>query len=148
LFLFLLFCLLFILLFLFVFHSVVSLSQTHFGNFLISSDRVFPSLSSRDSFIANSPIPDVIRSNASLEPNWRRLFHALNSACESGSANVAAQERGNASLAMNDVLQGTTTKDRFVCRYAPASIRINSESLLNETDESDAQYERHDEQRI
>jgi hypothetical protein len=33
-------------------------------------------------------------------------------------------------------------------RNAPDSIRVNSESLSNEIDESDLQFEKHDEQRI
>jgi hypothetical protein len=49
---------------------------------------------------------------------------------------------------MNDVLSGTTTKDRFVHWQALASMRVNSESVSNEIDESDLQYEKHDEQRI
>jgi hypothetical protein len=61
---------------------------------------------------------------------------------------VTLQEGGNASAARNDVLLGTITKDRFVSEQAPASIRINSESVSNEIDESDLQYEKRDEQRI
>jgi hypothetical protein len=49
---------------------------------------------------------------------------------------------------MNEVLLGTTTKDRLVSQKAPASMRVNSESVSNEIDESDVQYEKHDEQRI
>jgi hypothetical protein len=58
------------------------------------------------------------------------------------------QERGNASPAMNKVLPGTTTKDRLVGEQARVSMRVNSESVSNEIDESDSQYEKHDEQRI
>jgi hypothetical protein len=58
------------------------------------------------------------------------------------------QERGNASPAMNETLPGTTAKDRSVAPQARASMRANSESVSNEIDESDLQYEKHDEQRI
>jgi hypothetical protein len=61
---------------------------------------------------------------------------------------VTAQERGNALPAMNNVFSGITTKDRSVIAQARASIRVNSESISNEIDESDLQYEKHDEQRI
>jgi hypothetical protein len=61
---------------------------------------------------------------------------------------MTAQEEGNASPAMNEVLRGTTTKDRFVSRQARASMRINSESVSNEIDESELQHEKHSEQRI
>jgi hypothetical protein len=49
---------------------------------------------------------------------------------------------------MNNVLSGTTTKARPVALQAPASMRVNSESVSNEIDESDLQSEKHDEQRI
>jgi hypothetical protein len=49
---------------------------------------------------------------------------------------------------MNKILFGTTTKDRFVSLQAPDSIRVNSESVSNEIDESDLQYEKHLEQII
>jgi hypothetical protein len=61
---------------------------------------------------------------------------------------VTLQKGGNASPAMNGVLPGTVTKDRFVPLQAPASMRVNSESVSNEIDESDSQHEKHDEQRI
>jgi hypothetical protein len=61
---------------------------------------------------------------------------------------VTAQERGNASLAMNVGLSGTTIKDKFVSQQASASMRANSEFVSNEIDESDLQYEKHHEQRI
>jgi hypothetical protein len=114
----------------------------------IRSDNVFLSLSSPDSFIANSPIPDLLRSNALLEPNWRPLFHARNSASESDPPNVTAHEGRNASPAMNDVLPGTISKDRFVASQALASMRANSEFVSNEIDESGRQYEKDDKQRI
>jgi hypothetical protein len=120
----------------------------HQPNFHIRSDGVFLSSSSPDSFVANSPIPDVRRTNASLEPNWRPLFHALNSASQSDPAKVTLQKGRNALLAMNEVLPGTTTRDRFVFKQTLASMRANSESVSNEIDESDVQYEKHDEQRI
>jgi hypothetical protein len=58
------------------------------------------------------------------------------------------QERGNAAPAMNKVLPGTTTKGRLVSQQARVSMRVNSESVSNEIDESDLQDEKHDEQRI
>jgi hypothetical protein len=61
---------------------------------------------------------------------------------------VTAQDGGKASPATNQILPGTTTKDRFVCPQAPASMHVNSESVSNEIDESDLQYEKHFEQRI
>jgi hypothetical protein len=131
-----------------VFHFSFSNSVRHHqSNFLGCSDRVFPSLSP-DSFVANSCIPDVLRSNASLEPNWWPLAHALNSESQSDPTSVTVQERGNASPAMKKVLPGTTTKDRLVREQARVSICVNSESVLNEIDESDLQSEKHDEQRI
>jgi hypothetical protein len=54
----------------------------HQWNSCIRSDGVFLSISLLDSFVANSPIPDVMRSNASHDPNWRRRFHAPNSASQ------------------------------------------------------------------
>jgi hypothetical protein len=68
----------------------------------------------------------------------------VNSESQSDPGNVTAQETGNASPAMNEILTGTTTKERFVVRQAAASIRINSESLSNEIDDSRL----HSEQRI
>jgi hypothetical protein len=61
---------------------------------------------------------------------------------------VTAQEEGNASPAMTEVLSGTITKDRFGAQKAQASMSIKSDSVSNEIDESDLQYEKHDEQRI
>jgi hypothetical protein len=57
-------------------------------------------------------------------------------------ANVTVQWGGNASPAMNEILPGTTTKDSFVSQQAPVSIRVNSESVSNEIDESGLQYEK------
>jgi hypothetical protein len=111
------------------------------SNFPIRSDGIFLASSSPESLFANSPIPDILRSNASLKPNWRRPFHALNSVSQSDPANLTAQVRGNASVAINKVLPGTTTKDIFVSQQAPRSVPVNSESVSNEIDESDFQYE-------
>jgi hypothetical protein len=61
---------------------------------------------------------------------------------------VTAQWRGKAAPPMNDVFCGTTTKDRHVPLKALASIRVNSESVSNEIDESDLHTEKHSEQRI
>jgi hypothetical protein len=41
---------------------------------------------------------------------------------------------------MNVTLPGTTTKDKFIFRQASESMRVNSESVSNEIDESDLQY--------
>jgi hypothetical protein len=123
--------------FFFIFPSFVSVPQIHLGNLPISSGNVFISSSSTDSFAVNSPIPDVLHSS-----------HTLNSAPESDTVNVTAQERGNASSAMNIVLSGTTTQAIGVASQAPASMRFNPESVSNEIDESDVQYEKHCEQRI
>jgi hypothetical protein len=49
---------------------------------------------------------------------------------------------------MNEILSGTTTKDRFVAQHAPSSMRVNSEFVSNEIDESDLQSEKQNEQRI
>jgi hypothetical protein len=49
---------------------------------------------------------------------------------------------------MNEVLPGTSTKYRSVPAKAPVSIRVNSDSVSNEIDESNLQNEKHDEQRI
>jgi hypothetical protein len=49
---------------------------------------------------------------------------------------------------MNETLLGTTTKNRRSFMKAPAWMRVNSESVLNEIDKSDWQFEKHDEQRI
>jgi hypothetical protein len=118
------------------------------SNFPIGSDRVFLSSASPDSFVANSQIPDVLRLNAAIELNWRRPFHGLNSASQSDPVSVTAQEEENASPAMNEVSAGTRTKDRCVASQAPDSIRTNSESVSNEIDESEWQFEKQCEQRI
>jgi hypothetical protein len=44
---------------------------------------------------------------------------------------------------MNETFGGTTTERRQV----PVSMRVNSESISNEIDESDSQFEKHDEER-
>jgi hypothetical protein len=49
---------------------------------------------------------------------------------------------------MNEVLPGTTNKERFVPQQALASIRVNSEFASNEIDESEFQYEKQCEERI
>jgi hypothetical protein len=49
---------------------------------------------------------------------------------------------------MNETPPGTTTKDRRVAAKAPASMRVNTESVSNEIDESESQCEKHSEQRI
>jgi hypothetical protein len=156
-------CLLFILLISFIFpsfsffgcclfsvlsFSFESLRGNYRCNFPIGSHRIFISSSFLDLCLPNPHVSDVLRSNALLEPNWRPILHALNSASQSDLANVTAQEGGNASPAMNDVLPGTTTKCRRVPMKAPDSMRANSESRSNEIDESEKQYEKHDEQRI
>jgi hypothetical protein len=47
---------------------------------------------------------------------------------------------------MNKALPGITTKDRSVAQQAPASMLVNSESVSNEIDENDSQFEKCDEQ--
>jgi hypothetical protein len=49
---------------------------------------------------------------------------------------------------MNERFDGTTTQWRRVPVNAPSSMRASSESVSNEIDESDWQFEKHDEQRI
>jgi DNA-dependent RNA polymerase auxiliary subunit epsilon len=49
---------------------------------------------------------------------------------------------------MNETPTGTTTKDRHAAAKALASMRVNSEFVSNEIDDSKLQYERHSEQRI
>jgi hypothetical protein len=61
---------------------------------------------------------------------------------------VTAQKGENSSLAMSEILSGTTTKDRLVPAQASVSMCVNSESVSNEIDESDSQYEKYSEQRI
>jgi hypothetical protein len=61
---------------------------------------------------------------------------------------VTAQEGGNVLRAMNEVLPGTSAKDRSVAQKAPLSMRVSSESVLNEIDERDLQREKLSEQRI
>jgi hypothetical protein len=92
--------------------------------------------------------PQGFRSNASLEQERRRRFHLLKPASESGHVDVTTQSLGKLSPAMNDALPGTTTKNRYVAAKAPVSIRVNSESVSNEIDESDSQYEKQSEQMI
>jgi hypothetical protein len=58
------------------------------------------------------------------------------------------QQGGNASPAMNKIFAGTTTKDICVAANASASMRVNSDSVSNEIDESDLQDEKQYEQRI
>jgi hypothetical protein len=55
------------------------------------------------------------------------------------------QRGGNASPAVNKIFAGTTTKDICVAANASASMRVNSESVSNEIDESELQDEKHDE---
>jgi hypothetical protein len=49
---------------------------------------------------------------------------------------------------MNEVRAGTINLYRGVSAKAAVSTRINSKSISNEIDETDLQYEKHDEQRI
>jgi hypothetical protein len=49
---------------------------------------------------------------------------------------------------MNQTFTGRTTNDRRVPAKAPASMRVNSESVSNEIDENELQYEKHDEEII
>jgi hypothetical protein len=55
---------------------------------------------------------------------------------------------GNAFPAINDAFSGTITDDNDVIVKASASMRINSESVSNEIDESDVQLKKHLQQRI
>jgi hypothetical protein len=48
---------------------------------------------------------------------------------------------------MNETLTGTTTKERRVATKAKPLILVNSESVSNETDESDLQDKKQDAQR-
>jgi hypothetical protein len=66
----------------------------------------------------------------------------------SAPVNAMAQQYGNASPAEYETFPGTATKDKHVPVKAPASMRVNSESVSSDTDESDLQSEKHDEQRI
>jgi hypothetical protein len=49
---------------------------------------------------------------------------------------------------MNETFSGTTTQSRPVLAKASVSMRVNSESISNEIDENDEQFEKHLEQRI
>jgi hypothetical protein len=84
------------------------------SGFRVRLNGVFLFSSSPDSFVVNSRTLDVLRSKASLQFTWPPLFQALNSAWQSDPDNATAQEPGNASLATNDAVPGTTTNDRFV----------------------------------
>jgi hypothetical protein len=86
---------------------------------------LFSSFSS--SVFANSPIPDVLRLNASLKVNWWPLFRALNCASQSDPGNMTAHERGSAWPAIKEGLSGTRTKDGSVSRSMAALMRLNSE---------------------
>jgi hypothetical protein len=57
-----------------------------------------------------------------------------------------SHERGNASPAMNVTFSGSKTKPRRVPAKAVGSI-CDSDFDLNEIDENDLQFEKHDEQR-
>jgi hypothetical protein len=48
---------------------------------------------------------------------------------------------------MNETLTGTTTRERHVAAKAPASMRVNWESVSNEIDERKVQSEKQEEQR-
>jgi hypothetical protein len=61
---------------------------------------------------------------------------------------MTAHPSGVALPAMDEVFRGTTTDNIPVPKKALASMRMSSESSSNITDESDLQYEKHDEQRI
>jgi hypothetical protein len=152
-------CSLFLLLFLFLFRSFVFVGFVDFSFLPFYFSNSLGSHQSNFSYPLWWHLPFIIISRLllsqcshpkcpSLIPNWRCLFHAQISASNSDPANVTAQEGGNTSPAMNEVLTGTTTKDRFVLQQAPASMRVNSESVSNEIDESDLQNKKHFEQRI
>jgi hypothetical protein len=49
---------------------------------------------------------------------------------------------------MNEVLTGRRIKERVVSQQTGASMCVKSESVSNEIDESDVQFEEHSEQRI
>jgi hypothetical protein len=49
---------------------------------------------------------------------------------------------------MNETFSGTTTQSRQVWVKASVSMRVNSEFVPNEIDESDLQEEKHPDQRI
>jgi hypothetical protein len=95
-----------------------------------------------------SGILQVLRSNASLEPDWRCSAHSRNAAFESPPANTTVQEAENAFPAMNETLTGTRTKPRHTAVKAPSWMLVNSDFVSNEIDESELQDEKHDEQRI
>jgi hypothetical protein len=60
---------------------------------------------------------------------------------------LTSHKRGNASAAMNTTLSGSKTKLRLVPAKAADSIR-DTEVESNDIDESEMQFEKHDEQRI
>jgi hypothetical protein len=62
-------------------------------------------------------------------------------------ASATVQWHGKAPPAMNEVLHGTPG-NRYVPAKVSVSIHTDSESVSNETDESDLQYEQYDEQMI
>jgi hypothetical protein len=96
---------------------------------------------------SGSPFTNVLRSNASVEPDWRRRFDSLNFASDSVPVSAIAHERGNASPAMNKTSLEATTEAESVRSKALASIHLNSECVSNEIDESDLLFEKHPEQR-
>jgi hypothetical protein len=125
-------------------------SQTHFHpNNILSSHFLSSRVQSyRNPFPACSRICQALRSNGAFEPDWLRPTQSRKTASESPADNAALQSTENASSAMNETLAGTTAKDKHVAVRALASMRANSESVSNKIDESDVQYEKHNEQRI
>jgi hypothetical protein len=93
-------------------------------------------------------IRQVPPSNALLGPDWRRPAYSRSAAGKSPLDNLTVQETGNASSAMNETLAGAIANDKHVAPNDLVSMRVNSESISNEIDESDLQCEKHDEQRI
>jgi hypothetical protein len=64
------------------------------------------------------------------------------------SAIATTQLWGKASLAMKTIVPGIITKSKLVSSKAVDSMRVNSEKVSNEIDESDLQWEKHDESSI
>jgi hypothetical protein len=61
---------------------------------------------------------------------------------------ATTQLGGNTPPTTNEIFSRTTTDDRHVQEKASASIHGNSDSVSNEIDEIDLQFEKHSEQRI
>jgi hypothetical protein len=88
-------------------------------------------------------------SQAESKSEWQcRALQRAKSPQQSHSDTEMSQFARNASESMNEIIGGMAIHVRSGASQACHSIRVNRESDSNEIDESDPQYEKHDEQRI